>query len=134
MNGGMFGGDSQGLTQAVRYAKAHGGGTVVTGSQSGASAPIIGSGADTAAIGGFSGRESQVSTSWLAGAVKSGQIRWVLVDQQQGSGFGGPGARDGRVGSSQVMEEVAKTCKAVPSVDGLYDCSGYGAALAAGGT
>ncbi len=33
-----------------------------------------------AALGGFSGRESQVSLDWLADAVESGQVRWVLTD------------------------------------------------------
>jgi 4-amino-4-deoxy-L-arabinose transferase-like glycosyltransferase len=140
--GGMFGGDSQGLTAAVRYAKAHGGGTVVTGSQSGASGPIIDSGADVAAIGGFSGRESQVTAAWLAGAVKSGRIRWVLSD---GGGSAGPGGgfgrRDGRVGDTKVMSQVAKACRKVPasalggsSASGsLYDCSGAAAALSRAG-
>jgi hypothetical protein len=136
----MFGRDSQGLTAAVRYAKAHGGGTVVTGSQSGASGPIISSGADVAAIGGFSGRESQVSTSWLAGAVKAGRIRWVLSEGASGGPGGGFARRDSRVGDTRVLRQVAKTCRKVPtsalgsSVTGsLYDCSGAAAALSRAG-
>jgi 4-amino-4-deoxy-L-arabinose transferase-like glycosyltransferase len=141
--GGMFGRDSQGLTAAVRYAKAHGGGTVVTGSQSGASAAIIHSGADVAGIGGFSGRESQVTASWLAGAVRAGRIRWVLSD---GGGFGGAGPggnrRDGRVGDTKLMSQVAKSCRKIPvsalggnSGNGsLYDCQGAATALARAGS
>ena len=34
-----------------------------------------------AGIGGFSGRESDVSVSWLAQEVRSGRIRWVLAEQ-----------------------------------------------------
>jgi 4-amino-4-deoxy-L-arabinose transferase-like glycosyltransferase len=133
--GGMFGRDSQGLTAAVRYAKAHGGGTVVTGSQTGASSPIIKSGADVAAIGGFSGRESQVSTSWLARAVRTGKIRWVLTET--GGPGGGFGRRDSRVGDTLAMDHVAKTCRKVPASalggnsgnGSLYDCRGLSGAL-----
>ncbi|TML93087.1 MAG: glycosyltransferase family 39 protein, partial [Actinobacteria bacterium] len=75
--GGPFGGDSQSLTAAVRYVKAHGGGTIAVSSQTGAAGTIITSDADVAGIGGFSGRESQVSLSWLADAVEAGRIRWV---------------------------------------------------------
>jgi 4-amino-4-deoxy-L-arabinose transferase-like glycosyltransferase len=139
--GGRFGGN-QSLTQVERYVRLHGGGTIGVSSQQGASSSIIGSGADVAALGGFSGRESEVSVSWLAQAVRSGQIRWVLTD---GSGGGGPG-RDGRVGSSKVMSAVAATCTKVPSsaymtgtastTSGgtLYDCQGKAPALAASAT
>jgi hypothetical protein len=121
---GRFGGN-QNLTQALAYAKQHGGGTIGVSSQQGASSSIISSGADVAALGGFSGRESEVSVSWLANAVESGQIRYVLTDGNSA----GPG-RDGRVGSSKVMAAVAATCKKT-SVSGLYDCQGQASALAA---
>ncbi len=123
--GSPFGGNSQTLAEAAAYARANGGGTVVTGGQQGAAAPIIDSGADVAAIGGFSGRESQVSTSWLADAVREGRVRWVLADQ---GGMGGP--QDDRVGDRQVMSTVADTCEPVSSVSGLYDCRGSAEALA----
>jgi hypothetical protein len=118
--------------------RAHGGGTIGVSSQQGASSTIISTGADVAALGGFSGRESEVSVSWLADAVRSGRIRWVLTD----GATGGPG-RDGRVGSSKVMTAVAATCKRVPSsayttkatstgtAGSLYDCQGRAAALLA---
>ena len=93
--GGPFGGN-QSLMQVVRYVAKHGGGTIGVSSQQGASAPIITSGANVAALGGFSGRESEVSVSWLADAVRQGQIRWVLTDGARG----GPG-RDGRIGSTR---------------------------------
>ena len=115
----------------LAYVKAHGGGTIGVSSQSTASSAIINSGAKVAGLGGFSGRESEVSVSWLAGAVRDGRIRWVLADSA-GGGMG----RDGRTGSSTVMAAVAKTCKAVTvSSSGtsatLYDCQGRAAALAA---
>lgn len=129
----MFGGDDSSVTAAVAYAKAHGGGTIAVSSQSGAATQVIASGADVAGIGGFSGRESAVSISWLADAVRSGRIRWVLTGGDAG------GLRDGRTGSTTVMAAVAKTCKAVsPASTGttsttsstLYDCQGKAAALA----
>ncbi|HEY1537929.1 MAG TPA: glycosyltransferase family 39 protein [Solirubrobacteraceae bacterium] len=116
--GGMFGGDTQSLSAALTYAKAHGGGTVAVSSQSGVAGSLITSGANVAAIGGFSGQESQVSVSWLADTVRSGRIRWVLTSS---SGPGGMG--DGRIGSKTAMAAVAKACRSVGSVDGLYDCS-----------
>jgi 4-amino-4-deoxy-L-arabinose transferase-like glycosyltransferase len=140
--GGGPGGDNQSLTQVLRYVNAHGGGTLAVSSQQGASSPIIQTGAKVAALGGFSGRESEVSVSWLAQAVRSGQIRWVLTN-----GAGGFPGRDSRVGSSKLMAAVAATCKAVPSSaystsssttgasgGALYDCQGQAGALAAYGS
>ncbi len=124
--GGMFGGNAN-VSQALAYAKAHGGGTVAVSSQNGAAGTLVSSGADLAAIGGFSGRESQVSVSWLADAVESGKIRWLLTDSS------GAGRQDGRIGSSEVMAVAAKVGTAVPSVDGLYDLKGLAAALRAAG-
>jgi 4-amino-4-deoxy-L-arabinose transferase-like glycosyltransferase len=135
--GGMFGGNAS-LPAVTRYVAQHGGGTIAVSSQTGASSAIIQSGADVAGIGGFSGRESQVSTQWLADAVASGQIRWVLT----GGEMSGPGG-DTRTGSTGVMAAVAKSCTAVPSSayasgagstsstsgSALYDCSGKADAL-----
>jgi hypothetical protein len=72
------------------------------------------------AIGGFSGRESQVTADWLADRVESGEIRYVLTT---GGGGMGPGGDD-RVGATDVMAKVADTGRAVNSVSGLYDVSG----------
>jgi 4-amino-4-deoxy-L-arabinose transferase-like glycosyltransferase len=123
--GGPGGGNDAQVTTALRYVAKHGGGTLGVSSQQGASASILASGANVAGIGGFSGRESQVSVSWLAGVVRSGHIRWVLTD---GSGGGLPS--DGRVGARTAMSAVAKACTAT-SVSGLYDCQGRAAALTA---
>ncbi|MDQ8046240.1 MAG: hypothetical protein REI11_16660, partial [Patulibacter sp.] len=121
--GGGFGGDQTAVNAAVVYARAHGGGTVVVSGQSGAEASIIAGNQHVAGIGGFSGSESAVSMSWFADRVAEGDIRWVVTS---GGGFGG---RDGRIGSKDVMANVEKTCTAVPSVSGLYDCQGSSAAL-----
>jgi 4-amino-4-deoxy-L-arabinose transferase-like glycosyltransferase len=122
--GGMFGSNAA-LDEAVAYAEANGGGTVVVSSQSAASAAVM-AGADVAAVGGFSGRESEVSVAWLADRVADGTIRWVLTDGESGGMMD-----DGRAGSSGVMEAVASVCAPVSGVDGLYDCSGAAEALAA---
>jgi 4-amino-4-deoxy-L-arabinose transferase-like glycosyltransferase len=122
--GGMFGGDTQALDEALAYVRRNGGGTLAVSSQSGAAGQLIRSGSDVAAIGGFSGRESQVSTQWLADAVRDGRIRWVLTD----GGNGLP--QDGRIGSTEVMAAAAEVGTAT-SVDGLYDLSGHAAELRA---
>jgi hypothetical protein len=126
--GGFPGGrDASSLSAAVAYANAHGGGTVAVSSQNGAASTLVTRGAtDVAAIGGFSGRESQVTVEWLADAVASGRIRWVLAD----GGMGGL-PRDDRVGSSAVMAAVEKVGAPVSSVTGLYDLSGRAGALRA---
>ncbi len=143
--GGMFGGDTGSLAQAVTYAKAHGGGTIGVSSQSGAASQILASGANVAGIGGFSGRESEVSAAWLADAVQNGKIRWVLSDS-------GGLPMDTRVGARSVLSAVAKACTTVPlsssaataaatpatgsagsSSTVLYDCAGKATALRAAG-
>jgi 4-amino-4-deoxy-L-arabinose transferase-like glycosyltransferase len=122
--GGMFGGNAN-LTQALAYAKAHGGGTIGVSSQQGASDAIIRSGAAVAGLGGFSGRESEVSVSWLAQEVAAGHIRYVLTDST-GGGMG----NDGRVGASALMSVVQKV-GGQTTVSGLYDLQGTAAALTA---
>jgi hypothetical protein len=123
---GGFGGDSASLQAAITYAKTHGGGTIAVESQSSAAAAILSSGADVAGIGGFSGRESSVTASWIAAEVASGQLRWVLPAAS--GGFGAPG--DTRTGSQSAISVVEKACRA-DTVSGtkLYDCQGRASAL-----
>jgi hypothetical protein len=87
----------------------------------------IADGADVAGIGGFSGRESELTVAWLADAVRAGRIRWVLAPAQGGFG-GGPGG-DGRTGATTALSAVRDSCTPVPSVSGLYDCAGQADAL-----
>ena len=119
------------LNSLVAYAKAHGGGTIAVSSQSGRGVGVDhGSDANVAAIGGFSGRESEVSGRWLAAGGTRRQIRWVVAD---GGGMGGIG-NDGRVGASAVMAAVQQTCTKV-TVNGttIYDLSGKSDALQSAG-
>jgi 4-amino-4-deoxy-L-arabinose transferase-like glycosyltransferase len=121
--GGPFGGDTSTLIEAIAYAKANGGGAIAVASQSGAASSLIRSGANVVAIGGFSGRESQVTAAWLADAVAAGKIRYVLT-----SGAGGL-PNDGRTGADGVMAAVEAVGKPVSSVSGLYDLQGLANAL-----
>ncbi len=145
--GGGFGGPGGGASTAqttalVKYTTAHGGGTIGVSSQSGAATAIIATGAKVAGIGGFSGRESQVSLSWLASAVRDGRIRWIVADST-GGGFG----RDSRIGASDVMTTVQSVCTAAQAsassatttaaassaLSNVYDCAGKADALSAAG-
>src|SRR6185437_10810527 len=154
-DGGAFGGPMGGgqLTkQVLAYVKQHGGGTIAVSSQSGAASAIIASGAKVAGIGGFSGRESDVTAAWLAQRVRSGAIRWVLAERSGTQSFRGlPG--DTRAGSKAAMTAVEKACRKVTlsttstatstatgtgsgggssgsaSESSLYDCQGRAGAL-----
>ena len=96
LGGSPFGGNAASLNTALSYIDSHGGGTLAVSSQSGAAEAIIDRGANVVGIGGFSGRESEVTRSWLAQEVRSGKIRWVL-DEESGSSqrTGGSGAGAG---------------------------------------
>jgi 4-amino-4-deoxy-L-arabinose transferase-like glycosyltransferase len=151
--GGAIGAPIGGSVSAsiVSYVKQHGGGTIAVASQSNAASSILDQDADVAGIGGFSGRESDVSVSWLAQEVRTGKIRWVL-DEQGASAVGRGLPGDTRVGAKTAMTAVAKACEAVtlPSsgsgsgssgtsrtaspTDTLYDCQGRAAELASVGT
>ena len=98
------------LDAAAAYAAANGGGTIAVSSQSSAATAVLGSGVDVVALGGFSGRESEVSTAWLAERVASGDIRWVLADGQS-EGMPQDG-RTGRRGCSRRSRTPARRWRA----------------------
>ncbi len=139
--GGPFGGGEGALNPVLTYVDAHGGGTVAVASQSSASSAIVTHDARVAGIGGFSGRESNVSVAWFAQEVATGKIRWVVGEQRAvGGGFSGRLPGDTRTGSRKAMSAVTKVCTKIqlPSSAGsatgtLYDCAGHAAALAAVG-
>jgi 4-amino-4-deoxy-L-arabinose transferase-like glycosyltransferase len=124
----------------LAYVKQHGGGTIAVASQSNAASSIVEGNTNVAGIGGFSGRESDVSVSWLAQEVRTGKIRWVLDEQSSGGpggGVRGGGVRgDTRTGAKTAMAAVARECEAVtlPSSVSLYACAGRATALARTGT
>jgi 4-amino-4-deoxy-L-arabinose transferase-like glycosyltransferase len=139
---GGFGGAVS--TELLAYVKGAGGGTIAVSSQTSAAASIIAKGTNVAGIGGFSGRESDVSVSWLAQEVRDGKIRWVLDEETSGAGtagFGRGAPGDGRAGSKVAIAAAAKACLRVTIPGGstgsqgsasavLYDCRGRSAELA----
>ncbi|MCW3068304.1 MAG: glycosyl transferase family 39, partial [Solirubrobacterales bacterium] len=130
--GGPFGSDRS-IGTAVSYVKQHGGGTIAVSSQSSAAAAIIGGDVQVAGIGGFSGRESEVSRAWLAQAVSTGKIRWVLVGQSgPGAGRSLPG--DTRTGSRTAMAAVAQVCRGVTLPASASAAKSGGSASSAGST
>jgi 4-amino-4-deoxy-L-arabinose transferase-like glycosyltransferase len=121
----------------LSYVKQHGGGTIAVASQSNAASSIVDGNTNVAGIGGFSGRESDVSVSWLAQEVRAGKIRWVLDEQSSGSGGPGGGLRgDTRTGAKTALAAVARECEAATtsSATTLYDCAGRAAQLASAST
>ncbi len=112
--GGGFGGQDSTLQSAITYARSHGGGTIGVESQSTAASAILDQNGDVAGLGGFSGRESSVTVSWLASEVSSGRLRWVLVQSTGSGGFGGGGLPgDSRTGSETAFAAAAQVCRAV---------------------
>ena len=127
---GGFGGDSASLTAALRYADQHGGGSIGVSSQSSAATAIVSSNANVAGLGGFSGRESSVSATWLADEVAAGRLRWVIVDTTGGAALPG----DTRTGSQTAMNMIASTCRRVTldtsaGTVTMYDCQRRAAAI-----
>lgn len=129
MTGGPGGAD---LTSVIETIEKNGGGNLAISSQQSAGSSILDqagtSDVDIVAIGGFSGRESEVSADWLSGRVASGEIRWVLATDPGGPG-GSPA--DGRTGSDSVMSAVEAACSPVSGETDLYDCAGDAGALSA---
>ena len=101
------------------------GGTIVVAGQNGIGTQVA-SGQDVAAIGGFSGRETTVSVSWLADAVEDGRVRFVMTGSSGGMG----GFADGRSGSDDALSVAAEVGTAT-SVDGMVDLQGKADALRA---
>jgi 4-amino-4-deoxy-L-arabinose transferase-like glycosyltransferase len=139
---GGFGND-RAIAKVLTYVRQHGGGTIAVSSQSSAAAAIIEKHANAAGIGGFSGRESDVSVAWLAQEVRAGRIRWVLAEATAGR-QGVPG--DTRVGAKPAMRAVQSACRPVAlaaagssgtgpaAASGtLYDCRGAAAELTGAG-
>ena len=129
---GGFGGDTNTLNAVIRYTQSHGGGTIGVESQSSAATEILSSNANIAGLGGFSGRESSVTASWIAQEVSSGHLRWIMA-----SSFGGGGAPgDTRTGSAtalSIVEQVGTpvTFEANGTKVTIYDLQGKAAAILA---
>jgi 4-amino-4-deoxy-L-arabinose transferase-like glycosyltransferase len=131
--GGMFGGDTASLQAAVKYTKAHGGGTIGVESQESAASAIVSSDANVAGLGGFSGRESTVSASWLATEVRDGRLRWILSEGTQGPGRLRGDSRQGSQSVLAIAEKVGRrvTFKSGSTTVTMYDLQGKASAILA---
>jgi 4-amino-4-deoxy-L-arabinose transferase-like glycosyltransferase len=108
-SGGASGGGGQAIGAPIggsvsasveSYVKHHGGGTIAVSSQSNAATAILDGDDNVAGIGGFSGRESEVTVSWLAQEIRAGKIRWVLDEEgSAGSSTSSAGAAGGFAGA-----------------------------------
>jgi hypothetical protein len=135
--GDGFGANATTLNAAIGYVDSHGGGTIGVSSQSSAADVILSSDAKVAGLGGFSGRESSVTASWIAAEVSSGRLSWLLADGTQSATLPG----DTRTGSQSAYSIIERVAPKVTITTGtgttitLYDLKGQAAAIlrAAGG-
>jgi 4-amino-4-deoxy-L-arabinose transferase-like glycosyltransferase len=130
----IFGGDSASQQAAVNYVKTHGGGTIAVESQESAAASILRDDGNVAGLGGFSGRESTISASWLAMEVRDGRVRWILGGST--TGFSGGSTGDTRKGSAAAFAIAEKVGRKVTFKSGstkvtLYDLKGKSSAILA---
>jgi 4-amino-4-deoxy-L-arabinose transferase-like glycosyltransferase len=92
-SGGVLGagGSSSGVSALIKYLEAHKGSAkylVAVVSSNAADAIILATNQPVIALGGFSGSDPILTTTQLAALVKSGAVRYFLLN---GSGGGGPG-------------------------------------------
>src|SRR5206468_2862725 len=130
-NGG-FGGSSD-IAAALSYVKTHGATkrfALIVSSEQEAATYVI-KGESVAAMGGFTGRETVLTNSFLARLVPPGEARYFLLG---GSGGFGPGG-----GSNAAASTIESACTQVSSSalsssssssGTLYDCSGKADAIA----
>jgi 4-amino-4-deoxy-L-arabinose transferase-like glycosyltransferase len=139
---GGLGDDSTDISAALAYAEKHAAAKrfalIVSSEQ--AAADFVVKGEPVAAMGGFTGRETVLTSSYLARLVRSGQARYFLLG---GTGGFGPGG-----GSNSAASLVESACRVVStsawsgstagsgsSAGGgaLYDCAGRAEAILAAG-
>ncbi len=141
--GAGFGGgtnSSASITTALKYVEAHGAtkrfGLIVQNEQEAATAVIAGE--PVASLGGFTGRETVLTNSYLARLISRNEARYFLLGGQ--SGVGGPGGT-----SNAAVSTITSICKAVSYTSSssstassggsatLYDCAGKAQAIASAG-
>jgi hypothetical protein len=89
-------------------------------------------GESVAAMGGFTGRETVLTSSFLSSLVRSGQARYFLLGSG-GAGFGPFG------GNNQAVSTITSVCRQISyggssaANSSLYDCAGKAAEIAAQG-
>ena len=143
--GGGFGGtgSSADVDAALAYATANGPGsrwTLIVGNEQQAAQYVI-AGKRVASMGGFTGRETVLTPSYLSKLVSSGEARYFLLGS---SGFGGGFGPGSNNAAATTVESVCTavdtdawsstssttTGSTVASSSSLYDCSGKAAELA----
>jgi 4-amino-4-deoxy-L-arabinose transferase-like glycosyltransferase len=127
---------STGIADALAYVKTHGAssrfGLIVQNEQEAASSVIAGE--PVASMGGFTGRETVLTSTYLARLVRSGEARYFLLGE---TGFrGGPGGT-----SNAAVATITSACTVVASASWaesssaggtLYDCAGKADAISGG--
>jgi len=125
--GGFGGGSSTDVETALAYVEAHGATSrfalVVTSEQQ--AAPYVIRGESVASMGGFTGRETVLTNTYLSSLVRAGDARYFLL------GGGGGGGRGGA--NNAAATTIESTCTSVSAVSGLYDCAGKADAIASAG-
>ena len=102
--------------------------TLVVQSEEEAATAVI-AGEPVASMGGFTGRETVLTNSYLARLISRHEARYFLLGGQTGTG--GPGGT-----SNAAVSTITSICKAVStttlstSSGTLYDCAGKAAAIA----
>lgn len=139
---GSGGNSSSQVSTALKYVLRHGAtkrfALIVTSEQE--AAPFVIKGDSVAAMGGFTGRETVLTSSYLARLVAAGQARYFLLSL--GGGFGGGSA------SNSAIKLITTSCKklkastwsgssakkgrsspATGASSALYDCAGRAAEI-----
>ncbi len=130
----LGGAGAGGIASALSYAEAHGAtrpDALVVSSEEEAAASVV-AGEPVAAMGGFTGRETVMTRSFLSALVRRGELRYFLLGGQ--AGFGGPG-----VTANAGERTIESACTEVPSTawgggtsgSTLFDCAGKADAIAA---
>jgi 4-amino-4-deoxy-L-arabinose transferase-like glycosyltransferase len=135
--GGPFaGGGDSGIGSALSYVHAHGATSrfaLVVSSEQEAATYVV-RGEPVASLGGFTGRETVLTPTYLARLVRDGDARYFLLGGGRGFGPGG--------GNNTAATTIESTCTPVPSSSWssgsssatLYDCAGKADAIAASGS
>ncbi len=134
---GSSGGGSTDIAAALKYVEGHGATprfVLIVSSEQEAASYVV-KGENVSAMGGFTGRETVLTSSYLSSLVRSGQARYFLLG---GSGGFGPGGQ-----SNAATSLIESTCSAVSSSarssgstssgSTLYDCAGKADAIASAG-
>jgi len=130
------GSGSTDISAALTYVNSHGAtkrfALIVSSEQEAASYVIKGD--SIASMGGFTGRETVLTTSYLARLVRSGEARYFLLGGNGGFGPGGSSnAAASTIESACLQVSSSAWSSSTSSSATLYDCSGGADAIASAG-